>query len=370
LCLLFFDLFFFPFAENIAAAEQSTTYSLEQLVASSSPEQLPTQLGLPRTNSAGCSSTCRPSDKLEINNGRGQIIEGVRIRGALGACIVIADGSTEIVIRNSELIDCGGPGIDIMASQGVRIESVRIVNTTGPAVALSDVQNAEVRDSYFERNASALYAHQSSGVQFKRNFVRNVKGPFPRGQMVQFDKVVGAGNSVLCNVVVNEPGLSAPEDAINMFRTNGTPESPVQISFNKIIGGGPSESGGGILAGDYGGKHITISDNVLIDPGQYGIAIAGGEHITIIRNRVLAKRQSFNNVGLYVWRVAPEGGPCADHTVRDNEISYINGSGKWNPNWNARNCGLVRDYAHNTWYASRLSVNMAFDVFPACRTDD
>jgi hypothetical protein len=96
-----------------------------------------------------------------------------------------------------------------------------------------------------------------------------------RGQFVQFDHGSGAGNEIAWNRGVDEEGASNAEDIVNMFMSNGTVDRPINIHNNCFSGGGPSQSGGGILLGDGGGSYQIAQDNVLINPGQYGVAIAG-----------------------------------------------------------------------------------------------
>jgi hypothetical protein len=105
---------------------------------------------------------------------------------------------------------------------------------------------------------------------------------------------------------------------------------------NWIRGGGPSPSGGGIMTGDGGGSYILVEDNILVNPGQYGLAIASGTHIMILNNLVYGKRLPFANVGLYVWNQYDS--ECADNIVQGNMINYTNRDGVSNPCWNAGNC--------------------------------
>lgn len=229
------------------------------------------------------------------------------------------------------------------------------------------VSQIRVHESVIEEVATGLYALNSSSVLMERTLVRNVQGPSPRGQAAQFDKVTGAGNGLICNVAVNEPGRSRPEDAISMFRSRGTPESPIVIHGNKVLGGGPSGSGGGILVGDYGGGHIRVSSNILVDPGQYGLAIAGGEHMSLIDNAVYVRRKAFTNVGLYVWRTSPEGGPCHSHTIRGNQIDYTNSKGRKNPYYKQGNCRNVSDSgSDNSWHA-KLGEEIMLRKIESCR---
>ncbi|MGB2609396.1 MAG: hypothetical protein WBC80_10495 [Isosphaeraceae bacterium] len=149
------------------------------------------------------------------------------------------------------------------------------------------------------------------------------------GQLAQFDKVTGGGNRINHNLALNILGKSNPEDVINIYKSSGTLDDPIQVIGNKIRGGGPSDSGGGIMTGDSGGAYIVVKDNILVDPGQYGIAIAGGHHIQILDNKVFGKRQSFTNVGTHVWNQSKA--PCHDHSVKGNRVRWFNKGGMENP---------------------------------------
>ncbi len=171
----------------------------------------------------------------------------------------------------------------------------------------------------------------------------------PSGTASQFDKVTGGGNRIGDNLAVNILGKSHPEDVINVYKSSGTAEDPIQIVGNKIRGGGPSDSGGGIMTGDGGGAYIVVKDNILVDPGQYGIAIAGGHHIQILDNKVFAKRRPFTNVGIYVWNQSKA--PSHSHSVKGNQVKWLNKAGVENPCWDARNCGPVAGWDANDWHA-------------------
>ena len=135
----------------------------------------------------------------------------------------------------------------------------------------------------------------------------------------------------------NFMGESDPEDLISLYASSGTAASPIRISGNMFRGGGPSDSGGGIMAGDNGGGYVIIENNSLLNPGQYGIAIAGGHDIKILNNKIYAKQQSFTNNPLYVW--AQQGAGCSNNTVTGNYVNWTDRDGNQNRGWNAGNCG-------------------------------
>jgi len=192
-------------------------------------------------------------------------ISGLEITTATasGHCIQISD-CNNIIIENCKLGSVIGSGIHILKSTNVTVRNCSI----------SNVQRG-------------VYALESSGISVTNNDVINVIGPAnPGGQMAQFDKVTGTGNEVNFNVAENFLGESDTEDIINMFKTTGTVDDPVQIKGNWIRGGGPSDSGGGILVGDGGGSYFVVEDNILVDPGQYGIAVPGGTNVQVLRNKI------------------------------------------------------------------------------------
>lgn len=259
-------------------------------------------------------------------------------------------GQTNATISNLYITNATGHGITIINSQNIRVLNCLIGPCQGEAIHIEASAVVNVTGNRFESVASGIYALNSQQVQVTCNGCLNVKGPFPRGQLAQFDKVSGPGNCVNSNLCQNVLGRSNPEDAISVFQSNGTPDSPIQVVGNQIRGGGPSGSGGGIMTGDGGGSYILVQDNILVDPGQYGIAIAGGDHIQIISNRVYGKQQAFTNVGLYVWNQYTP--PCNSHTVSGNQVRWFNSSGVENPCWNGSNCGSIAGWDDNDWHAN------------------
>ncbi|NLD23444.1 MAG: hypothetical protein GX670_04350, partial [Bacteroidales bacterium] len=140
--------------------------------------------------------------------------------------------------------------------------------------------------------------------------------------------VTGSDNSVSYNVVENVFGESSPEDIINIYQSHGIKQSPIVIKSNWLRGGGPSLSGGGILLGDLGGSYQIAEDNILVDPGQYGIGIGGGNNMTLRNNKVYAKQQYFTNVAISICNWSEkQSGPSHSITVENNTVNYTNREG-------------------------------------------
>ena len=175
-----------------------------------------------------------------------------------------------------------------------------------------------------------------------------------RGQFVQFNGVSGAGNIIENNKGENFLGESNPEDLISIFNSSGTAASPLTVKDNIFRGGGPSSSGGGIMTGDNGGSYQVVENNVLLDPGQYGIAAAGGNNISLINNKIFAKKQPFTNNPLYVW--AQAGASCSNINVKGNRVNWTDKSGGKNNGWDAGNCSATTFESPTTITVEEMNV--------------
>jgi hypothetical protein len=234
---------------------------------------------------------------MTLTSETGKTISRVAITNPSGPCIVI-HGGADIVIDHVAIGPCKGDGIQIDGKAArVTIRDSYVHDTKDNGVSAYQASGVTIRASWFARNSSGGYFLESTGILFETSSVLNVQGPIPRGQLAQLDKCTG-GNVIRCNVMENRPGVSFPEDGINLYQSTGTAAAPIVVEGNRIKGGGPSTSGGGILLGDGGAAsaYQVSRFNILVDPGQYGTAVAGGSHMTIQGNLVFAKKQSFTNV--------------------------------------------------------------------------
>lgn len=130
------------------------------------------------------------------------------------------------------------------------------------------------------------------------------------------------------NYFQENDGHSNVSDIISLYKSTGA-----TVEHNYLIGGGPSTTGGGIMLGDNMGDNQTASNNICVDCGQYGIAIAGGTNNRIFHNVVMAQKRAWTNVGIYVWGISARNSTVANATVSDNIVSWTNNQGKSNPFW-------------------------------------
>ncbi|MGB5941590.1 MAG: malectin domain-containing carbohydrate-binding protein [Leeuwenhoekiella sp.] len=277
---------------------------------------------------------------------------------------ITLSGVNNKTISQVEIKDVNGAAIFLNNCHNITIEKSIIANATGVGIKLLNCSNIIIRNNRISKMASGVYAVSSKGIKVIHNSFQNANGPYPRGQMVQFDKVNGGGNEVSHNSMENILGESYPEDVINLYMSNGTVSNPILIHNNWIRGGGPSRSGGGIMTGDMGGSNVVVSENVLVDPGQYGIAAASGTNIKILNNKVYGKAQYFTNVGIYAWNQYPY--PMDNITISGNQINYKNSSNGQNPLWISANAGRVHGRGTNDKYANFNASLLPEVIFKTC----
>jgi parallel beta-helix repeat protein len=267
------------------------------------------------------------------------------------------NGVNNQVISQLEINGGGANCIDLSNCKNIVIKNCVLHSSVQNGVHLYKCQNIVITNCYIHDVASGVYVQGSTAIDVNHNQVKNVQGPYPRGQMVQFNNVTGAGNEVSYNVCENIAQKSNAEDAINMYQTNGTAASPIKIIGNQIRGGGPSKTGGGIVLGDNGGSYMIAADNILVNPGQYGIAIASGTNIQIVNNKIFSRQLPFSNVGLFIWNQYQSN--CSMNTISGNQVKWINAAGKENDKWNAGNCGFVAG-----WDTNILNANIDENILP------
>jgi hypothetical protein len=241
----------------------------------------------------------------------------------------------------------------------ILIKNCKIGPDTVRGIQLERCANIHIDSCYWSDVRAGVYALQSAGILVTNCQGKNMLYGFPRGgQFVQFNEVTGARNGVLHCRFENILGQSNPEDAISMYKSSGTAASPILVEDNWIRGGGPSKSGGGIMLGDNGGSYQIARNNILVNPGQYGMAISGGHHIEILNNKIYSKQQPFTNVGLYIW--AQAGAACSLNTISGNRVNWKMATGEVNNSWNNGNCGAVKGWPNNI-----LNADIDESILPA-----
>lgn len=260
-------------------------------------------------------------------------------------------GAHDLTITGENITGGSVPDIVLYNCYNIKITHNKLLASAQTGISLYNCYNINIQHNYFTNVSTGVYcenAHQGAIVVTNNQFL-NMQGPYPRGQCVQFNNTSGPGNKICYNKCENIPGKSNPEDAINLYKSSGTARHPIIVKGNWIRGGGPSKSGGGIMLGDNGGSYQIALNNVLVDPGQYGIAISGGDHNAVIGNCIYGRTQQFTNVGLYV--AGYNGGKCTNSTVKLNKVNYFNNLQKANNSWIGPGTATPAGWETNIWGA-------------------
>ena len=284
--------------------------------------------------------------------------QGARYTGSYTKSAAIKHvGKSNFVIEGFEISSNDADAIHLSNCENVVIRNNKLgPSPTKKGIYLYNCKNVTIVDNTFENVQSGLVAYTSQGIKFEYNDVTNIlgrlKGSNDVGVMAQFIQVSGAGNSVSYNVCENFPGESSTEDIINLYQSHGTAQSPIVVKGNWIRGGGPSDSGGGINLGDLSGSYQLAEDNILVNPGQYGIGISGGQNMTLRNNKVYGSRQSFSNVGIVAANWYENLGQTQNITVSNNIVNYTHKDGYVNNWWYAGNIGTINGKETNKYDAS------------------
>lgn len=259
-------------------------------------------------------------------------------------------GAKNITIRGDSINGGTVPCITLNNCTNIRITHCKLINSKTLGIYITGCTYIHIDSSFVGNVSTGVYAVNSKSIQVQYNQMKNMQGPFPRGAFVQFDNVSGGDNRVTGNKLENILGQSYPEDAISMYKSNGLPTDNIYITNNWIIGGGPSKSGGGIMLGDNGGSYQVAESNILVNPGQYGMAVSGGTHMQITGNEIYGKAQSFTNVGLYYWNQS--GLPSSSITINNNKVNFTSGTYGINNSYIGSGNATPTGWSTNIWNAS------------------
>lgn len=255
---------------------------------------------------------------------------------------IIVSSKTNVVIENVRFENTASVSLYISGSSGITVRNCFFNKSGAEAIVIEGSKSVTIENCLFNGATCGVYATTSQGIKVINNQFVNMRmraDNSSRGQFVQFNTVTGAGNEISGNKGENFTGESNPEDMISLYKSSGTSASPILIRNNKGRGGGPSLSGGGIVAGDYGGDYIRIENNQLVNPGNYGIAVAGGNYNVLNNNRVYSDFHSYNNAGVIIW--AQGGVSCSNVTYTNNHVNWPYKLGGQNNAFIEGNCGAV-----------------------------
>ena len=308
-------------------------------------------------SSAGIPSgtTLKTVSPMVISGKKDVVIRGVRISNPRGSCILINNGSQNILIENSEIGPCAAFGVDIRGSAIVKVQNSYLHDIKNTAVGTYNVTGLHVYNNRIERYMKGVYSVSSTKTVVRHNAFKDINSSssLRHAKAIQFNKVIGTGNRINCNVVENTPGKTNSHEIFNLYRSQGTAADPIQIMSNKIKGGGPDKTGTGIIPTDHGSSYVLVKGNILVDPGAHGLTISAGHHIEMVDNLIYAKKQPFTWTGISIRnQLKSQGYVCYGHTVSGNLVNWTSKGGKPNPYINNGTCGTIAGFNTNTWNAS------------------
>lgn len=273
-------------------------------------------------------------------------------------------------------------GVTVSTSQPVVLENCAVKSTTRTLVIVNAGSNVTIRNCYFEGSATpndagyrAVFANTASSITvtgsdfvhiapFKaaggtptisvtHNRVRDVIGDETNccgggyAPAFQLSNLTSPSTEIAWNEVVNLPGQSNMEDAVNLFGASGTVANPIRVHDNFVWGAYPlpitdEYSGGGILTGDGGGgtNNVEVVDNQLVGTTNYGIQIGGGNNVRFERNRAVASGltadgtviRAMNTNPFWTYQKAP-----TNSSMSNNVFGWMRPPGGYlepnNPRW-------------------------------------
>lgn len=121
------------------------------------------------------------------------------------------------------------------------------------------------------------------------------------------------------------------------------------------------------MLGDGGGSNIIARDNVVVNPGGYGMAITGGTNMQLINNKIFSINTAITNNAIPVWSWEPEVSRCTNPIVRGNQVNWTNGWGQDIKIWGNNTCTNPQ-FSNNKFSDPSITAQL-FDTYvsPECK---
>ena len=262
---------------------------------------------------------------------------------------LVIDGKADLTISGLEIANPQGNGITIKNSKRIRVEGCKIGPCKGEAVNIYACEGVTVTGNRFEAVSTGVYALDSRQIEVTHNRCLNVHGPFPRGQLAQFDKVTGGGNRINHNLASEHPGQEQSRGChqhLQVQRHGGRPHP------------GHREQDPGRRTERFGRRHHDRRWRRRLHRGEGQRSGRSGS----VRDRHRG-RSSYTNIGQQGLRkaaavherrhlrVEPVQGSQPRSHGRGNQVRWFNKGGMENPCWDAKNCGTIAGWDDNNWHA-------------------
>jgi hypothetical protein len=257
-----------------------------------------------------------------------------------------------------------GSNLTVRNSLGLALNAAVKGQPNGNFVEVSSPARLDVENNYVENARGGVIVHGYAGTRngeqtivIRANRARNLNGLLSDGNgsylpgegssvspahFIQFDSVQSVPRiEVGWNEVVNYPGQSLVDDNIDLYRSSGTPNEPLEIHDTYIQGAYPYRaqdvySGGGIEtkgtptdAVQEAPAFNSIHDNQVIGTVNYGINFAAGHDNIATNNRVISSglladgtKIAAEDVGLVNGGAVGQSASLYNNTMRDNIVGW------------------------------------------------
>jgi hypothetical protein len=276
------------------------------------------------------------------------VIENAHI-SSVADLIKASVAGADLTIRNS---------VGVAANPGVKGQA------NGVLLEASSPARLDVENNYVENAGGGVLVHGYSGnrdgqqtIVIRANRARNLNGLLSDGEggylpgvgnnrivsrFIELENVQAVpGIDVGWNEVINYPGRSLVADNIDVKRSSGTPNQPLEIHDTYIQGAYPYTAtqadyqGGGIKTEGGPGDNAqqapafnNIHDNQVVGTVNYGIAFTAGHDNIAANNRVISSGMLADGTKLaaqHVGMVNGDGvanGSTYNNTMHDNLIGW------------------------------------------------
>jgi hypothetical protein len=236
---------------------------------------------------------CLMSSGAVSSSADGQVIENFDIFAAQGNAVTILHKN--VTVTNCRIRHAEGHGIharyaDNLLLQNLEVERVEDAPKTGRKrfdnnIDFSDCPNARVVRVRALRGSSNFYAERSPQLHLGLLEAHDARGPFPRGQNIQFNQCPG---SLLEDFSAENGPSSWTEDNVSVYRSDGCAVRRGLVSYNN------SPTGDGVML--EGSSNCLVEDVDAVQQGNGAFAAVpegrvGSGGCVFLRCRT---RQSYN----------------------------------------------------------------------------
>lgn len=156
----------------------------------------------------------------------GQIFENLDIVSTSGAQAVLINGFSNVQVRNCRIRHLTGYGVNFSNATGLSLYQLDIEHTGAPATGANPNDGRNNINGYgssgvridrirMRRGSSGVYLIQCPGAWSSFLDGQDFRGPFPRGQLIQYDR---CHNGIIEDFSsLSIPGQSWDEDNVNLY---------------------------------------------------------------------------------------------------------------------------------------------------------